>query len=368
VFWTPHNGGHWMVTGYANVTNGLRDFETYSSVLLPKEVLAAMKASMPEGVISPATALPASVDPPEHTQFRTPLNAVFSPKVAIGLKEEIRGLAIELIERVRPNGKCELLGDISSILPVQMFLKIYGLPLERQQEYRAIVDSVMSDSAHDFNEIMRKSQILIAAYNDTLIERRDKPRDDIISALWKLEINGEPMTLERMQSYSLSLFLAGLDTVMNAMALGTHHLAIHPELQAKLRANPKLIPQMTDEMLRLYSFAIPQRIVARDTVVDGATLKAGDRVLFFLASADRDPNQFEEPTAFRLERETKAHASFGAGPHRCLGMHLARVELHVFYEELLSRIPLFRLDPEYRTTYHGGIVTGPNQLHLLWDA
>lgn len=368
VFWTPHNGGHWMVTGYANVTNGLRDFETFSSVLLPKEVLAAMKASMPEGVISPATALPPSIDPPEHAHFRTPLNALFSPKVAVGLKEEIRGLAVALIERVRSKGRCELLGDITSILPVQMFLKIYGLPLERQREYRAIVDRVMSDSSHDFNEMLRNSQILITAYNDTLIERRDSPRDDIISALWKLQINGAPMTLELMQSYSLSLFLAGLDTVMNAMAFGTHHLALHPELQTELRANLRLIPQMTDEMLRVYSFAMPQRIVTRDTVFGGATLKAGDRVLFLLACADRDPDQFDEPTTFRLGRETTGHLSFGAGPHRCLGMHLARVELHVFYEELLSRIPLFRLDPQYRTTYHGGIVTGPNQLHLLWDA
>ncbi len=367
VFWTPHNGGHWMVTGYADVTNGLRDFETFSSVLLPKEVLAAMKASMPQGAMSPATALPASVDPPEHTQFRTPLNAVFSPKMALGLKEEIRGLAVELIERVRPLGRCELVADICAMLPVQMFLKIYGLPLERQREYRAIVSAVMSESAHDFNEIMRNSQTLIAAYNDTLVARRDAPRDDVISALWKLEINGEPMTLERMQSYSLSLFLAGLDTVMNAMALGTHHLATHPELQGQIRANPKIIPQVTDELLRLYSFSVPQRIVTRDTVVNGATLKAGDRVWFFLASADRDPRQFKEPACFDLQRENKAHVGFGAGPHRCLGMHLARVELHVFYEELLARLPLFRLDFNYQTSYHGGIVTGPNQLHLRWD-
>jgi cytochrome P450 len=185
--------------------------------------------------------------------------------------------------------------------------------------------------------------------------------------MWQLEIEGRPMTLEIMQNYCLSLFLAGLDTVMNAMTYGTRHLALHPELQAQLREDPSQIVTMAEEMLRLYSFANPIRMAAHDFDFDGVAMKQGDRVHLCLAAADRDPTHFEDPTAFDLHRDLKRHVGFGDGVHRCVGMHLARVELHVYYEELLARLPQFRIDPSKPATFHGGVVIGPDQLHLLWD-
>lgn len=367
MFWTPRNGGHWFVAGFDQVCAVARDHVNFTNQLVPKHMMEAMLAQLPPGTATPLNVLPSSLDPPEHTIYRAPLNALFSPKVALNLKEEIRGLAVDLIEKVRPNGGCELMHEVTEPLPVQMFLKLFGLPVEKAAHYRDVVKNVMTGNVHDVGVMMRAGQTLINTYSPVLIERRDNPQDDILSKMWQLEIEGKPMTLEVMQSYCLSLFLAGLDTVMNAMTYGTRHLAMDPGLQAQLREDPSQIVQMAEEMMRLYSFANPIRVVGRDFEFEGVAMKQGDRVHLGLPSADRDPGHFEDPRKFDMARDLKRHVGFGDGVHRCVGMHLARVELHVYYEELLKRLPPFRLDPDKPATFHGSMVIGPDHLHLLWD-
>jgi cytochrome P450 len=172
-----------------------------------------------------------------------------------------------------------------------------------------------------------------------------------------------------MQSYGLALFLAGLETVRNAMAFGARHLAMNPELQEQVRGDLSLVPRMSEELLRLYSFASPPRVCAKEHQIEGATLMPGERIMLLLATANRDPKHFDKPTEFRMDREDgRLHLAFGAGAHRCLGMHLARLEMNIYYEELLSRLPTFRLDPDHPTTYHGGHTSGPDNVNLLWDA
>ncbi len=151
------------------------------------------------------------------------------------------------------------------------------------------------------------------------------------------------------------------------MGHGVRHLASDPALQAQLRANPKLITEAAEELLRRYTFLAVVRTVGRDAVFDGVTLKRGDRVELCYPTADVDPAEFPQPEAFDLSRENKAHFAFGAGPHRCLGSHLARIELQTLYEEMLVRLPEFRLDPHRTVTYRCGPVIGPKEVHLVWD-
>jgi cytochrome P450 len=368
VFWTPRNGGHWMITRYDAIHRAARDWAKFSSMLEPPALVAAMRAALPPGTPPIPQALPANVDPPEHTKFRMPLNSAFSPKAMLALKDDIRGLASRLIESVKLNGRCEFMTEIAEPLPVQMFMKLFGLPLERQGEYRAIVKEIMGSPAFDLQERVRRTRMLIDAVHEPLVERQKVPRNDIISALWQFEIDGQPMTMAIMECYCLSLFLAGLDTVMNAMGHGMRHLALDPKLQAEVRAHPKLIPATIEELMRLYSIATPMRVVTQDTEFEGVTMRQGERVLLFLPAADLDPEVFPNPRQFDLQRENKAHMAFGGGPHRCLGAHLARIELQVFYEELLNRLPPFRSDPSQNVRYHGGIVIGLDALHLLWEA
>ncbi len=371
VFWTPHNGGHWMLCSYDAAYKAARDPDSFTSEFTPFAKVKAMMENLPEGVRRPLVPVPINLDPPEHAKYRAPLNSAFSPRAVMALRDEFRALAIGLIEQARPNGGCEFMTEIAEPLPVTLFLRIFGLPAERQREYRDLAAEDLAgigQSIADPSAVQRRLWQIVDICRDTLLERQANPQDDLISSLWKLEIDGKPMTLADMENFSIVLFLGGLDTVMNGMGHGIRHLAMNPELQARLRAEPKLIPDAAEEILRRYTFTVPPRMVAKDLVFDGVEMKKGERAYIFLPAADLDSSHFPCPERFDLQRENKAHIAFGTGVHRCVGSHLARVELQTLYEVFLARIPQFRLDPDRLVTFHGGHVIGPDALHLLWDA
>jgi cytochrome P450 len=368
VFWTPRNGGHWIIRGHSAVFKASRQPELFTVEIVPYSEIQAIKAKLKPGEAVPLVALPNSVDPPVHATFRTPLQGVFSPKSIMAMRDEIRALAVELIETERPRGNCEFMAAIAEPMPVTVFLKMFGLPVERQGEYRALVKEHFSSPAYDAQGSQLRLRKVADIMSETILERRENPGKDIISTLWQAEFFGKEATLSDLENYCVMLFLAGLDTVMNGMGLGVCHLARNPGLQAKLRASPALIADATEEIIRRYTFTLPVRFVTKNQTFEGLTMKKGEMVLMFLPAADLDPGEFPEPDAFDMERANKAHIAFGTGPHRCLGSHLARVELQILYEELLARLPEFRLDPEKPLRYHGGNVWGPDELHLLWDS
>jgi cytochrome P450 len=368
VFWTPRNGGHWMLmTHEANFTAS-RDTETFSSQFIPPEKLAMLKTMLPPGSPHIPIAVPINLDPPDHTKYRMPLNRVFSPKAIAALKDSIRQLAGELIDKVKADGKCEFMSAVAEPLPVQVFLKMLGLPLSRSEEYRELVRDHLSTSNLDPRRMMQSMMKIAASMRPTMLERRENPQDDILSLLWKIEVDGKPTTIEDMENYGVLLFIAGLDTVMNGMGHGVRHLARDLDLQAQLRANPQLIGEATEELLRRYTFTVPPRILGKDVEFLGAPMKKGEKAMLYLPAADLDAKEYANPDRFDLNRENKVHIAFNAGPHRCLGSHLARVELQVLYEEMLARLPTFRLDPAQPPKFHGGHVVGVDSLHLLWDA
>jgi cytochrome P450 len=368
VFWTPRNGGGWVVVSHAANYEASRDTEAFSSEFMPPEQMRAILASLPPGAPHIPHPIPITLDPPEHTKYRQPLQKVFSPKTISALRDSIRELAGELIDAVKPNGGCEYMSTVAEPLPVQVFLKMLGLPLDRLGEYRAIVKEHMAAIDNDRQGSMRRLQRISAAMRDTMLERQANPQDDIISMLWQIEIDGKPTTLADMENYGVLLFIAGLDTVMNAMGLAMRGLALDQELQAKLRADPKLIPEAAEEMLRRFTFTVPMRVVKREVELAGARMMPGDILKLFLPAADLDAKEFPQPDQYELGRENNVHIAFGVGPHRCLGSHLARVELQVLYEEMLARVPAFRLDPAHPPVFHGGHVIGIEQMHLRWDA
>jgi cytochrome P450 len=169
-----------------------------------------------------------------------------------------------------------------------------------------------------------------------------------------------------MEDFCVLLFIAGLDTVINGMGFGIHHLAQDQAMQARLRAEPALIGEAMEEFLRRYTFVSSQRRMAKDAMIAGQTLKEGDSVILFWPAADLDPRRFVQPELCDVDREDKAHAAFGAGPHRCLGSHLARIELQIVYEQMLSRLPTFRLDPDKPATFRTGNIIAVETLSLLW--
>jgi cytochrome P450 len=367
VFWTPRNGGHWMLCSHAAIFDAARDTETFSNEVVPRAHVKAMLAMMPPGTPHIPQVVPITLDPPEHMKYRLPLNRPFGPKAINALKDSIRALANELIDLVVDKGGCDFMTAVAEPMPVQVFLKMLGLPIERMNEYRELVRAHLSDPEPDPRNTLKKLWRLSASMKDTILERQKNPKDDLISLLWQTQIDGQPMTIDGMEDYCVLLFIAGLDTVMNGMGLGVCHLARNPDLQAQLRADPSLIPAATEELLRRYTFTVPPRRVNKDVEFKGVPMKSGDRAMLFLPAADLDPKEYPDPERFDLKRENSVHIAFNAGPHRCLGSHLARVELQIVYEQLLQRLPTFRLDPSNPPTFHGGHVVGVDSLHLRWD-
>ncbi len=368
IFWTPRQGGAWVLRSHNAVYKASRDVEMFSSEFVPQEKIKAMMAAMPPGSPHIPQPIPINIDPPAHGIYRAPLQKVFSPRAILALKDGIRTLAGELIDEVKDKGGCEFMAAIAEPLPVQVFLKMLGLPLERLPLYRAVVTEHLAQTENEPAKVMQRLMKITGMMRDIVLDRKENPRDDILSMLWQTEIEGKPTTLEDIENYAVLLFIAGLDTVVNGMGHGIRHLAGDLELQRKLRAEPKLVPEAGEELLRRYTFTVPVRKVAKDAEFEGVAMKKGEMALVFLPAADLDAAEFPNPEVYDLDRENNVHIAFGVGPHRCLGSHLARVELQVLYEEMLARLPEFRLDPANPPSFHGGNVIGVDKLHLLWDA
>jgi cytochrome P450 len=366
MFWTPYNGGHWMFQSFEAVDGALRDFAAFSSEHFSPEAFAAMMAEIPEEERIPAP-VPICIDPPLHARLRAPLYSTFSPKSVTAREGTIRALAERLIDNIAGKGRCEFQHDVSDIYPVEIFLGMFGLPVEKEREYRELAKKHLSMISPDLAENMIMMKNIAVVMRDTIIERRDNRKDDIISLLWSLEIEGEPMNLDLMLSYCVILFIAGLDTVVNALGFGVRHLASDPALQNELRARPELIPAACEEMLRRYAFVAPIRIMKKDYSFHGVELKQGERVMMFIPSASVDEKTYPHPLSFDIRREGLSHMAFGKGPHLCLGVHLARLELRIMYETILKKLPEFRLDPDHPPRFHGSIIAGPTSIHLVWQ-
>ena len=368
IFWSPRGNGFWYINRHAFSFEAARDWESFSNMRIAPKLFAAYKAMMPAGEHMPLP-VPIMLDPPDHAKYRQPLNLAFSPKAVMALKDEIYELAESLLLAVKPKGGCDFVTAVAEPLPVQVFLKLMGLPLDRQAKYREIVRRQLSSlggsaAAGGANSIMRE---IADGMKDIILARRNEPQDDLISKLWTVQIEGVPVTLEDMENFGVLLFTAGLDTVMNAMGFGVRHLAMDPELQARLRAHPEQIPDATEELLRRYTFLFGTRRVGKDIVFHGVEMKENDALMLGLPNANIDPTRWNEPFRVNIDREDNAHLTFNAGPHRCVGSHLARIELQTMYERLLALLPPFRIAPNFTPTFHGGPVMGLDALELVWD-
>ncbi len=367
VFWTPRNGGRWIVMGYPEIYEAARDPDRFTSTFMSPERLKAAMAMMPPGMPRFPQATPISMDPPDHTKYRAPLQKTFSPRAAMDQIEKIRALTDRLIDAVIDQGHCDFIPAIAEPLPVTIFLEMMGLPVSRLAEFRELVHEFLANTSGEPAQTAGLFRKVADAMLPQIMARKDDPRDDIISLLWRTEIEGEAMSVELMEDYCVLLFIAGLDTVINGMGFAVRHLARNPDLQDRLRANPELIVEAAEEMLRRYSFTVPQRRVARDLEFAGWPMKEDDWLVLYYPGADLDPRQFANPEQYSLDREEKAHLAFGAGVHRCLGAHLARVELQVLYQQMLSRLPRWRLDPDAHATFHSGNIIAVDSLPIRWD-
>jgi cytochrome P450 len=355
IYWTPRNGGHWFINDYELIFQAARSPDLFSSKAM---TVPPMPAELEPRLI------PLTLDAPEHAPYRLPLMRAFAPDRVKAMEPAIRAFTVQLIESIANDGRCDFVHAISEPLPIVIFMRLMGMDVSRLSEFRQWVIDMMSPEeaprARCYENIRQMMGELIAA-------RQARREDDLISRLLDSEIGGRPVTMEEMQGYCMLLFAAGLDTVANVMAFSMRHLAGDPALQDQLRVTPARIPDAVEEFLRKFGVPTPPRTVSRDAEFAGVRLKAGERVVLLLPACNFDTKVFPQPDRFELDRENKVHLTFNSGPHRCIGSHLARLELKILCEEWLARMPNVRCDPTAQPEYRLGLALACVKLPLVWN-
>jgi cytochrome P450 len=355
VFWTPHNGGHWVAARGECVQHVLKDNEHFSS-----RQIVVIEAMNPDPPFAPLM-----IDPPEHNKYRALLMPALSPKAVSSLGENARALSIELIEGFRGKGECEFIGDFATHLPIAIFMSMVNLPAGDRLELLEIADTLVRGTSMEASFGARAR--LIAYIGQKIEERRAEPGDDIISVLTQAKIDGALLNDATLMGMLTLLMTAGLDTVAAMMGFFAHFLANNPDYRRKLIDQPEIIPEAVEEMLRRFPIANLARKVIADCELNGASLKTGEMILAPTAAFGLDDRQFDTPDEVDYARPNKIHETFGDGAHRCMGSMLARVELRVFLEEWLKRIPDFSVKPGADIQAIGASVAGIHHLPLVWN-
>jgi cytochrome P450 len=256
------------------------------------------------------------------------------------------------------------MADVGVPMPVKVFMTMMGMDLSRYAEFVVWVNDILG--ASDPNSRMGSYMAMNRYLGELIQQRLANPGDDPVSILLRSEIDGKRISVERVHEMCNLLFLAGLDTVTNAMAFIVRFLAQNPEVRHRLRDEPQKIPSAVEELMRRHAFVNIPRRVAENTEAIGPKMQAGDVVLCSLTAASNDPRNVNHPEIVDLDRPHSPHVAFNTGPHNCAGATLARIELKVFLEEWLSRIPDFAIAPGFGPKTRGGPVMALHELPLVW--
>ena len=297
-----------------------------------------------------------SLDPPEHAEIRAVISRAFTPRRVAELENDIRALAVGLIEQFIESGECDAIADFSTLLPSMVIGRLIGIPDELVPVCRELTDDNMRKTtpAGAGQPAARSYEIFADLYD----ERRERPRDDLLSALLAAEINGRRLSEDELLAFGWLMLVGGNDTTTNLIGNGIELLARHPQQRAELAADRSLLPDAIEEMLRIESPTHTlARHTAREAVLPTGVIPAGTRVLLLWASANLDEREFADPETFDIHRRAPRHLALGHGLHFCLGASLARLEARVAFEEWLRRIPDYEVahPPEHivSSTFHG---------------
>jgi cytochrome P450 len=326
--------GYYYLTRREDVLAALRNPKVFSSRL----------ALQPPG--SPIPVVPLAFDPPEHTRYRKILQPFFSPHGLSKSRPVLVRHAADMIDAIASRGDCEVMKDLASPYPFQVFLDLYGLPLADRDRLIAWKDAVIAEKPYVTEADLAPARDLYQYLTAAIQQRRESPGSDMLSAVMTGEGNFTDLELLGM---SHLLILAGLDTVTAAIGFSLLHLARSPQLRAQLRGNPKQIRVFIEEIVRLEPSApVAPRVTTETVVVGGMTLPAGSSVHLCMAAVNRDGSDEISTDELVMDGKVHRHWGFGGGPHRCLGSHLARMELTVIVDEWLKRIPDFDLTSDYQ--------------------
>ena len=341
--------GFWVVTKYGDVLSIAQDWATFSS---------AHGLNVPP---SPAHVrnIPVEVDPPEQRVYKRLINTYFTPKSIASWEQPVRALVTRLIDEFIEHGQCEFMDDFARPFPSVSF---FDLALNAPAEDLEKVAYLASKSSIPNDPEGKKCWLGLSNWINDFVERRHNslPRGDIVDGVLKAELEGRPLTRQEIVGIVQLLILGGLETTAGALGLMMLRFCRQPEIPALLRSQPSRIPTAVEELLRLDPpFIAIARTATRDVEVGGKQISKGDRVLIYWASANHDGDEFSDPEKFDLDRSTNRHLAFGAGPHRCLGSNVARLNMRIALEEIIRRLEDVKLADGADIHYHSTLTRAP---------
>ncbi|HZJ26522.1 MAG TPA: cytochrome P450 [Acidimicrobiia bacterium] len=361
VHWTEHptEDPYWSVTTYDDVVAVNRDAQAFSSgrggvfMMDPdEEMLASLRLLM------------LNMDPPQHTRYRLLVSRAFTPKHIRDLDEFIQRCTHSIVDEMIEKGEADFVVDLAAELPLQVIAEIIGVPQEDRHLVFDWSNRMIGSDDPEFQispDAAGEAQVELYAYCQALCEeRRRSPRDDILTALINAEVDGDRLDDLELNTFFMLLSVAGNETTRNLIAHGMHHLFQFPDEHRKLLADRSLLGSGVEEMLRVGSPVLHfRRTATRDLQLGDQSIAEGDKILMWYPSANRDEKHFEDPMAFRVDRQPNEHIAFGGrGPHYCLGANLARSEIRHMFSEILERMPDMRQAGEpqrLRSNFIGGI-------------
>ena len=358
IFYTPRNGGHWVFLRYADIAEAYRNHEIFST----------HKAQIPP--LEPYPILqPNGVDPPQHDVFRKLLAPMFTPLAVRRMTDGLHSRAERLISGFAGNGGCDFVHDYAAKFPTGTFLELFGLPEERLPEFLRISDTFFRSTDPDI-----RAANLLEIYDvleELFREKERNPGSDIASTVVQSrDADGNPFPWEDIINCGFLLFVAGLDTVTNTMTYVWRYLATSPDARQKFRDrldDPSAFLLAIEELMRINAVSNIYRRVTHDCEFKGVRFRRNDRVVLPNTVANRDPRMFNDPQTIDLDRKVNNHVTFGLGPHRCIGSHLAKREIMISLQQWLRQIPEFELDPDQDAeSVFGGPVMGFTSLKLRW--
>lgn len=341
--WTPRHGGHWIATNAAAIEELQMDSTRFSH----------RETTLPAG-LKPFRMLPLEADPPEHHAYRNIIRPWFTPAKVRTLEDTARALANELIDGIVALGECEFMTGFAQLFPIGMFLGLVDLPAADRTELLAYAEGATRGTP------LKRLQSIVQMHfylGEKAAGRSLGDGDDLISRIARAEVKGRPLTEEEMHGLLGVVVFGGLDTVASMTGFITCFLARNPSHRRQLIDRPELIPHAVDELIRRHGVTNTARYVTQDTEVCGQVLKQGDLVQVPNLLFGLDPERFADPLTVDFNRHGPIrHAAFGNGSHRCVGSFLAEMELRVFLEEWLRRVPEFHVTPGQTPRFSSGLV------------
>jgi cholest-4-en-3-one 26-monooxygenase len=336
----PGGPGFWAITRYDDCVTVNRDYEHFSSA-----AQGTMPFEMEADEIAQQGLMMLNMDPPLHTRYRRLVNKGFTPRMVRDLEESIHRSTDAIIDEVIEKGEADFVTQISAELPLQVIAELLGVPQEDRHRMFEWSNRMVGNEDPEYQDqtalALTSAMELYAYASELFAKKRIDPHADLMSALTTVEIEGEHLSDMELELFFLLLTVAGNETTRNLMSGAMHAFFQNPEQWQRLLNDRSLVTSAVDEMLRYVTPVMNFRRTAMvDTELSGTKIAAGDKVVFFHASANRDEDVFTDPDTFDVGRDPNPHIAFGGGgPHFCLGTNLARMEIRVMYEHLLDRMP-----------------------------